>query len=141
MSGRWKEIVFKGGVFWVLIPVTLGALAYFVVGWWTSRNKPAPADAVAPIKQPIARPASGEQPESWSMPDPPQIDISVEKVGDTPESSEPPVDAEPVEIQVPEGEMVDEAGVGGFVRPPEGGGESGDTGDVPPPTESVPPPN
>ncbi len=125
MSRRWQEVALKVGVFWILIPVSVAAVGYFVVGWLTTKDKPAKATRVAqPITQPT-REASAKD-EKWAMPDPPQIDISVEKVEEEEEPPKPEEEAKPVEIEVPEGEEVDEAGVGGFVKPPPpGGGESG----------------
>ena len=122
---RWQEVVYKIGVFWILIPASVGAVGYFTVAWLTSREEPLPeakVEASPPVEQPMPR-AKGEK---WTMPDPPQVEVFVEKVEEGTEPPRPEEEAKPVEIEVPEGEEIDEAGVGGFVRPPSG--ESDDEG-------------
>lgn len=138
MEPRWKETVVKIGVFWILIPAAVGALGFFGVRLFAP--KPSQSDqevmeqreeSVAPVQD------SANKDEKWTMPDAPEFDVQVtvekadeeytenkERVEEL-QSTEP---AAPKEIAVPENAEEDEAGIGGFVKPPE-------KQSPPPPTE------
>lgn len=114
---RWQEIAYKVGVFWLLIPAAVGAIGYFSVVLLTPKAA-APSGASSRLEPPVKQPASREPDKTWTMPNPPQVDISVEKVEEEVEPPKAEEEAPPIEIAVPEGEEADEASVGGFATPP-----------------------
>ena len=120
MQNRWRKLAVKAFK-WVGAPIFVGLLGFYIVGPLIGGPKPNP--------QPVNRPPASEvlattepfEPEEWTMPSPPQVDILVElseddSLGQFGRSGEGrPV---PPPIEISDDGDVDEAGLGGFVRRP-----------------------
>lgn len=132
MQDRWRKVgvkLFK----WVGAPVLVGLLGLFVVGPLIGGPKPDPRPVERePAPEVIATAAPPEQ-EEWTMPSPPQVDIRVEPAPDDGSllvqygSEGRPV---PPPMDFGDDGDVDEAGVGGFVRPPRKKGDEAGIGGI-----------